>query len=74
MRTGDNIAVDMIPEFEFSQADALKVKAWAALDLKYKLNGRKSDEAIYSFCRITAEEVEPHIKQWEKMHHLVPAD
>lgn len=74
MRTQENIGIDMISEFEFSQADALKVKAWTALDLKYKFNGRKSDEAIYSFCRITAQEVEPYIEQWETMRCLVFAD
>lgn len=74
MRTQENIGIDMLPEFEFSQADTLKVKALTALDLKYRLNGRKSDEAVYSFCRITAQEVEPYIEQWEQMHGLVCAD
>lgn len=68
MRTQENVTIDMIPEFEFSKADTLKVKAWAALDLQLK---GFSETAACTFCRISPQEVAPYVAQWEQMHNLV---
>jgi len=61
MKAGEYISLEVLPAYEYSASDALKVKAWKALDM---ISRGKDPQKAYRFCRTSEQEVESFSHEW----------
>jgi TRAP-type uncharacterized transport system substrate-binding protein len=66
MILSEYISHQSLPAYEYSEEDALKVKAWKALELIER--GMDKDK-VYKICRTTSSEVEAYTEDWYMAKH-----
>lgn len=59
----ENITLEMIPEFEYSEEDTVKVRAWMVLKA---LEEGMSEKSVQLMFRMTAAEASPYRESWER--------
>ncbi|MBO2009186.1 hypothetical protein [Hymenobacter negativus] len=67
MKTGENITMAMIPEFELPADMERQAKIWAALDDLD--NGMEAAEVLMMYG-LTSADLDPHRAAWRERHPL----
>lgn len=67
MKTGDQVTVDMLPDFEFDADTTLKFQAWAALEA---IDEGMSEGDVQLIFGLSSDQLQPFKTSWERQRNL----